>query len=284
MSTSAAAQWGVGTGLASIGVLAVTCNPLTASLGAANIALYSAVYTPMKQHTTWNTWVGAVVGALPPVMGYTAAAGGSLASLTAWEPLLLGSGLFFWQFPHFFALAWMYKKDYSRGNHHMVPCFDIGGVQTGKILTRYAWATSVIPFAAYGAGVTSIMFPIESLAFNGYMLWATHEFKKNANDKNARRVFKSSLWYLPVFMGAFVLHSSTDNRKTADDNYYYSNALNELNAAMKEKCIHEYFLSPTSTPLESDSHEGFCPVTKVEGEVDRLVQRTLTKHATKLLK
>ena len=93
ISPAHATAWGAATGLSSAAILAAGCNPLTAALGVTNIALYALVYTPMKQRSVWNTWVGAVVGAIPPMMGYTAATGCFFAP----EVAVLGASLFLWQ-------------------------------------------------------------------------------------------------------------------------------------------------------------------------------------------
>lgn len=94
-----AAALGISTGTLGAVLLYSTSHPLTAALGVANIALYSGAYTYSKRVTEWNTWIGSVVGAIPPVMGYVAATNGHLISA---EPMLLASTLFLWQFPHFF--------------------------------------------------------------------------------------------------------------------------------------------------------------------------------------
>jgi protoheme IX farnesyltransferase len=100
--------WAAFTGGSGASILMACTDPLTTLLGVGNIALYAGVYTYMKPKTEWNTWVGAIVGAVPPVMGYTAATGGCVLEA---EPILLGSTLFLWQFPHFMALNWMYRED-----------------------------------------------------------------------------------------------------------------------------------------------------------------------------
>ena len=87
-----------------------TCS-LTAGLGAANIGLYAGIYTPLKAITPANTWVGAVVGAVPPLMGWAAASGGRLD----WGALVPAAALYFWQLPHFLAIAWLCRADYARG-------------------------------------------------------------------------------------------------------------------------------------------------------------------------
>ena len=98
---------GVSSALAGTALLALTTNPTTTALGIANCLLYSGVYTAMKRSSPYNTWVGAVVGALPPLMGWSAATGGELnyASYT------LAAILFSWQFPHFMALSWNMKSE-----------------------------------------------------------------------------------------------------------------------------------------------------------------------------
>ena len=105
-----AAAFGVAAGLAGVLLLREKTNDLTARLGACNIGLYALCYTPLKQVHWLNTWVGAVVGAVPPLMGWAAAR-------DALEPqaMVLAAALYFWQMPHFMALAWMARDDYVRG-------------------------------------------------------------------------------------------------------------------------------------------------------------------------
>ena len=93
-------------GVVGVGTLLAGTNPMTAGLGLSTLAMYTLMYTPMKPLSPWNTWVGAVVGAIPPVMGWTAAG----CSLLSVEAAALGGALFLWQIPHFLALAWMYRS------------------------------------------------------------------------------------------------------------------------------------------------------------------------------
>lgn len=116
MTRSDALGWGSVSGASGIGVLALGTNSLTAALGAANLLLYVGPYTLSKTRSELNTWIGSVVGAVPPVMGWAAATGGELTA----EPVLLGAYLFIWQFPHFFSLAWLHRDDYARGGFKMV--------------------------------------------------------------------------------------------------------------------------------------------------------------------
>lgn len=118
ITRSHALGWGFASGTAGISVLAAGTNPLTAILGASNLLLYVGPYTLSKTRSEINTWIGSVVGAVPPLMGWTAATGGEIAA----EPVLLGAYLFLWQFPHFFSLAWLHREDYARGGFKMVSC------------------------------------------------------------------------------------------------------------------------------------------------------------------
>lgn len=116
ISRQEALGWGFASGAAGMTVLACGTNPLTATLGAANLLMYVGPYTLSKPRSELNTWVGSVVGAVPPLMGWAAATGGVLAV----EPMLLATYLFVWQFPHFFSLAWLHREDYARGGFAMV--------------------------------------------------------------------------------------------------------------------------------------------------------------------
>ena len=194
--------FGAATGLLSTAILAVFTNNTTAVLGAANILLYAGVYTPMKRLHIFNTWVGAVVGGIPPVMGWTAAGGEILTPQAA----LLGATLFLWQFPHFFALAWLGKEDYTKGAYRMVPVLDKTGRATAKVMLRYAAYMMPVGFVAYGAGLTTAMFTIEATLANGYMLYLCQRFYSKSSNANARRVFRCSLWLLPLLMVTMLVH------------------------------------------------------------------------------
>ena len=136
-------------------------NPLTAALGVGNIALYAAVYTPLKQLHPINTWVGAVVGAIPPLMGWTAAAGSI-------DPggLFLAGVLYFWQLPHFMALAWMCREDYARGGHRMISLLDQTGRRTAGVALRNALALVPLGLCAVNVGVVNAPFVYESVALS----------------------------------------------------------------------------------------------------------------------
>jgi len=207
LTTSQAAVFGVGCAAASSAIL-LTCSsgPLAASIAVGNIILYACIYTPMKQVSIYNTHVGAVVGALPPLIGWAAATG----SVAAVEPFLLSYSLFAWQFPHFYSLAWTLRKDYARGGHMMVPVIDTtNGIWTAQQSFRHALLLSMVPFVAVLTGVTSPMFAVEGIVLNGYFLYLARRFSLDPSDLTARPLFLASLWYLPVLLFLIVFHATS---------------------------------------------------------------------------
>ena len=259
ISPAHAAGFGVATGVASTALLAATTNPLTAGLGAANILLYAGVYTPLKRRHNLNTWVGAVVGAIPPVMGWTAAGGDLLCA----EAGLLSATLFLWQFPHFFSLAWLAREDYARGKYCMVPVSDPNAQATASIILRYSAYAVPLPFAAWGAGLTTAMFPLESLAVNGYLMYLSTQFYRDPGNQHARKVFKCSLWYLPVMMAAMIVHKKewtregeeqTQTEASSDFLTLLGGLIPSVKAAGAAACPHERAL----TSLEANG-AAECP-------------------------
>jgi len=234
MEANEALGWGVFSAGSSCAILAAGTNPVTAGLGAFNIGLYALPYTLSKPRTEWNTWIGAVVGAIPPVMGWTAAGG----DLVAMPPALLGATLFLWQFPHFFALAWIHRKDYARGGHQMVPVNDPSGERTAALIQRYSLAMLPLPLAASSMDVTSWMYALEGTAATSYLLYLSQEFKQDRSNDNARKVFKCSLWYLPLLLGLFVFHRKRQESEGEET------AMEAAKAAMKSMCLHEALSTP----------------------------------------
>ncbi|XP_004870807.1 protoheme IX farnesyltransferase, mitochondrial isoform X1 [Heterocephalus glaber] len=168
-------------------------NPLTGALGLFNIFLYTCCYTPLKRMSIANTWVGAVVGAIPPVMGWTAATG----SLDA-GGLLLGGILYSWQFPHFNALSWGLREDYSRGGYCMMSVTHPGLCR--RVALRHCLALAGLCVAAPVLDVTTWAFPIISLPINLYISYLSFQFYKDADRKSSRKLFFCSLWHLPLLL------------------------------------------------------------------------------------
>ena len=122
--------------------------------------------------------------------------------------LFLGGSLYLWQFPHFFALSFMYRDDYARGGFQMVPVNDAPKFdRTASLITRYAVYLSTLPVISSAAGLTSSMFAVEGLVLNGYALYCAKKFSDDRTNGNAKRVFMTSLWYLPCLMTLFIFHS-----------------------------------------------------------------------------
>jgi len=278
ISFNHALGWGIFSGVTSTAILAAGTDPVTTALGVANIGIYAVPYTLSKPHSEINTWIGAVVGAIPPVMGWCAA-GGSMFDV---EAALLGGTLFLWQFPHFFSLAWIHRKDYARGHHQMVPVNDPTGERTARLITGYSLAMFTIPVAATALDVTSSMFALEGVAATGYLTYLAGKFHQQRSDENARKVFKCSLWYLPLMLALFVFHrkySSALEGEAAGDaergekgEVGHAPAVAKTKAAptapvwleqakefMKTMCVHERIivkndasaLCPSTSPVDS---------------------------------
>lgn len=181
-------------------------NALAAGLAASNLLLYAFIYTPMKQLHPVNTWVGAVVGAIPPLLGWAAAAG----EITL-NGMILPAALYFWQIPHFMALAYLCRDDYAAGGYKMFSLTDTSGRRTALVALRNCLYLIPVGYYAYQWGLTSGWFCLESslltLAIGGTAI----SFYFNRTTKNARRMFLASLLYLPVFMSGLMFHRLYNN-------------------------------------------------------------------------
>ncbi|NXM72401.1 COX10 protein, partial [Serilophus lunatus] len=180
-------------GIPGIALLTLAVNPLTGALGAFNIFLYTCCYTPLKRMSIANTWVGAVVGAIPPVMGWTAATG----TLDA-GALLLGGILYSWQFPHFNALSWGLREDYSRGGYCMMSVTHPGLCR--RVALRHCLALIGLSAVAPVLDITTWTFPIISLPINLYISYLGFRFYKDADRSSSRKLFFCSLWHLPMLL------------------------------------------------------------------------------------
>ncbi|KAF2110126.1 protoheme IX farnesyltransferase mitochondrial precursor [Lophiotrema nucula] len=208
ISTRGATVFAVACGVLGTGALYFGVNPTTAFLGAANIALYAGVYTPMKRMSVINTWVGAIVGGIPPLMGWTAAAG-QCAHEGTWQELLFSEEaiggwlcaalLFAWQFPHFNALSWAIRDEYKYAGYRML-CW-VNPAQNGRVALRYALLMFPVCIGLSYFGVTDWSFVVTSSAINGWMAWKAVQFWREKGHKGtARGLFWASVWHLPVVM------------------------------------------------------------------------------------
>eukprot|EP01147_Barroeca_monosierra_P000679 gene679-3979_t len=186
------------TGACGVGILSMI-NPIVASLGLANILLYAGVYTPMKRHSIANTWVGSVVGAIPPLMGWAACAG-NLSS----PAFVLASILFAWQFPHFNALSWKLRPDYSKAGYRMMSV--INPTLCKAVALRYSAALIPISLCAPLVGLTDWTFAADSTLINTYITYNAYQFYSKGTDATARKLFFTSLWHLPAIISLLLIH------------------------------------------------------------------------------
>ncbi len=201
MSRAHALGFAVVTGATGVYILLNKVNGTAAALGAGNIALYAGVYTPLKQVTIANTWVGAVVGAVPPLIGWA----GALGELDV-GAALLAAGLYFWQLPHFMALAWMSRKDYAAGGYRMLSLVDATGKRTAACALRNCLYLFPLGALSTWLGITSPYFAYESAFITAGMLLTAARFYGRPTTGNARVLFRASLLHLPLFMAAFLVH------------------------------------------------------------------------------
>lgn len=224
-----AASFAVVTGVAGPAILFALVNPLTAGLGVFTVGLYAGVYTLMKRRTIWNTWVGSIVGALPAVMGWTAAGGHilpssstpidmflppflSTSSLLPLEsidnplaPLALFALLFSWQFPHFNSLSHNTRASYAQAGYRMLSVFSPS--QNALVSLRHA--ALLIPICSVLvplSGLTTWTFALTSLPVNMIALQHAWKFWRDQNDKRAKILFHTMLWHLPVILGLMMFH------------------------------------------------------------------------------
>ncbi|KPJ07911.1 Protoheme IX farnesyltransferase, mitochondrial [Papilio machaon] len=176
-----------------LGVLYFGVNPLTAALGAGNLLLYTSVYTPMKRMSILNTWLGSVVGAIPPLMGWA----GCTGSLDA-GALVLGMVLYSWQFPHFNALSWNLRPDYSRAGYRMMAVTDPGLCR--RVALRHTGIITATCIASSYLDVTNMWFALESLPLNLYFMYLAWQFYKKSDSGSSRKLFRFSLIHLPALM------------------------------------------------------------------------------------
>lgn len=181
-------------------ILALMVNGISAILALANIMIYILVYTPLKPRTTLNTLVGAICGAIPPMIGWCAASGRLDAG--AW---LLGTLLFIWQLPHFFALAMLYRDDYERGGFKMLPVVDRRGEITVQVILVTSLTLIPIGIGATLLGVAGWVSAGTAIILGLMMSWLALKLYMQRTRVAARRVFLSSLAYLPVMLGVMVL-------------------------------------------------------------------------------
>jgi protoheme IX farnesyltransferase len=196
-----AAWFGTALTLSGVAVLAVGPHPVASLVAMTTFLLYAYLYTWLKPRTTLNTAVGAIPGALPPVIGWAAATGN-----LGIEALALFLIMFLWQFPHFLAIAWIHRDDYRRAGLKMLPEHDPRGILTGR---QAAWhALVLIPASLLPAaiGMAGLVYFAGAVVLGLYYLAASVRFWADGTDASARRLLKASFLYLPAVLLLLLLN------------------------------------------------------------------------------
>lgn len=217
ISARGAALFAILAGATGVGALYFGVNPTVSFLGLSNIVLYAGIYTPLKAVTAFNTWIGALVGGIPPLMGWAAAAGEAATNDGSWRELLFASDgssiggwllaglLFAWQFPHFMALSWGIRDEYKAAGLRMLAWTN--PARNARVALRYSLVFIPICLSLCAAGVTEWSFAATSLPVN---LWLVREavrfWRHEGHGGSARGLFWASVWHLPGVMILALLH------------------------------------------------------------------------------
>lgn len=180
--------------------LAYFLNPLTAVWGLVALGSYLFLYTPLKTRTTWCTFIGAFPGALPPLLGWTAA-----RNEVGIEAIVLAAILFLWQFPHFHAIASLYREDYARAGIRMLPVVETDGRATAREIVAYTLLllpVSLLPTLLHFSG---LIYFIGALALSTFFLAAGINAARARTKTEARRLLRASVLYLPLLLALMAL-------------------------------------------------------------------------------
>jgi len=200
VSTGEARLFGTVLSVAGLGILAGRANVLSALLALATLVVYLAIYTPMKRRSPMATLLGAVPGALPPLIGWAAshgridAGGASLFAI-----------VFLWQIPHFMAIAWLYRDDYSAAGFPMLPVIDPGGARAAHQALGYALLLVPVSLLPTVVGVAGTVYLATAALLGIAMVWLAVRFNAERTDATARALFYGSITYLPLLWIVMVM-------------------------------------------------------------------------------
>ncbi|HUB33591.1 MAG TPA: heme o synthase [Bryobacteraceae bacterium] len=175
-------------------------NPLAGLLGAFTLLSYLFIYTPMKQRTWWSTTIGALPGAMPPMIGFAASAG----AITR-ESWVLFAILFLWQFPHFYSIAWMYKEDYARAGIRMLPVVEPDGRSTARQIVLFGLALIPVSLAPAMLGMAGRIYLVGALLLGLWFLYSGLRVAAERTALRARGVLLASVLYLPLIYGLMLI-------------------------------------------------------------------------------
>jgi heme o synthase len=193
MSPRVATEFGIALTAIGLFLLATNVNLTSAALALFTFVVYLAVYTPLKRRTPSATYVGAVPGALPPLIGWVAARG-----YPSLDGVALSAIVFAWQVPHFMAIAWLCRDDYRHAGFPMLPVIEPDGIRTGRTAVVYAAAALPISLVPWFTGLAGFVYATVAVALGcGFVLVAAR-FAMCRSDATARHLFLASLAYLPL--------------------------------------------------------------------------------------
>ena len=191
---------GLSAAIAGLIYLALAVNLITSLLGACSLLSYLFIYTPLKRVTWLNTAIGAIPGALPPLMGWTAARG----ELNA-EGWSLFAILAFWQLPHFLAIAWIYREEYARAGFKMLPVIDPEGVRTGRQAVSHTLGLLPVSLCPFLFRLAGPIYLAGALILGLTFIWFAIQFSRSLSVSRARQLFYASILYLPLLLAVMVL-------------------------------------------------------------------------------
>jgi protoheme IX farnesyltransferase len=180
--------------------LARAVNLTTSLVSACSLLIYLFIYTPLKRVTWLNTAVGAVAGALPPFIGWTAARGALGGA--GWTLFAIQV---FWQLPHFMAIAWLYRAEYARAGFKMLPVIDADGRRTGRQAVGYTLGLLPLSLCPYLFKLTGPVYLTGALILGLSFLWSAVQFARRLSEPRARQLFYVSILYLPLLLAVMVL-------------------------------------------------------------------------------
>ncbi len=188
------------TGIAGYAALHLSGNYLSSLLGVLSLVVYVVIYTPLKKRTTVNTLIGAIPGALPPLIGWC----GTGAPLFHPVGISLFGILFAWQIPHFLAIAWMYREEYGKAGFLMLPVIDPEGHRTAR--ATLTWSLLLLAVSLYPAlwGAAGPLYLAVAVAMGTFMVLRSLKLAQKRDRESARSLFFASIIYLPVVLGALV--------------------------------------------------------------------------------
>jgi protoheme IX farnesyltransferase len=181
-------------------LLFVFVNTLVGVLSFLTVVMYVSIYTPMKQMSWLNTLVGAIPGAIPPLGGW-ATVRGDLSS-EAWVLFLI---LFVWQLPHFYAIAWIFKEDYTRGGFKMLSVMDETGTRTARQIVMQTILLIIVALFPLSVGMAGMVYGVGSVILGGYFLKCGFRFYRSRSVADARGVLRASVLYLPLLLVLMVV-------------------------------------------------------------------------------